>query len=403
MKKISAVRTISMVMLIIFAAGITPDQAISSEKITPPAKSQKKADEAVKDNKVKKAAPDPKKAEKEKKQKARDLANDKIALEKITTTLDYGIQKDRKEAINLVHLIKDETIRKKAMTKVISLIDKDSDIEIRKTAATVAGDLKAKEAVPALINALDDDSEDVQIAASYALKKLKAVESKGKMIELVKKQDLSENSNLTDSLIITLGEFKATELIKFAEDAIKDNKSSTMVRERFILFIGQTGSSAQKDFLINLYSDEEEDITIRSYAVKSIGSLKIKEAKDGVRKVVDEINTYSFKKRSKYYSLYMNSIATLVKLGDPDSVSLLMNSIRSNSSSVRLKAVNLIKEFDDQRTIDILKYKMKNDSSKAVRNAAKKALKDKGIDVEDKGSDSKKKEGSKETADDDKR
>ncbi len=403
MKKISAVRTISMVMLIIFAAGITPDHAISAEKITPPAKSQKKADEAVKDNKVKKAAPDPKKAEKEKKQKARDLANDKIALEKITTTLDYGIQKDRKEAINLVHLIKDETIRKKAMTKVISLIDKDSDIEIRKTAATVAGDLKAKEAVPALINALDDDSEDVQIAASYALKKLKAVESKGKMIELVKKQDLSENSNLTDSLIITLGEFKATELIKFAEDAIKDNKSSTMVRERFILFIGQTGSSAQKDFLINLYSDEEEDITIRSYAVKSIGSLKIKEAKDGVRKVVDEINTYSFKKRSKYYSLYMNSIATLVKLGDPDSVSLLMNSIRSNSSSVRLKAVNLIKEFDDQRTIDILKYKMKNDSSKAVRNAAKKALKDKGIDVEDKGSDSKKKEGSKETADDDKR
>jgi HEAT repeat protein len=56
-----------------------------------------------------------------------------------------------------------------------------------------------------------------------------------------------------------------------------------------------------------------------------------------------------------------------------------MNSLRSDNSDVRYKAILLIKDFNDERTIDILKYKMKNDPSAKVRNAARKALEDKGL------------------------
>jgi HEAT repeat protein len=75
----------------------------------------------------------------------------------------------------------------------------------------------------------------------------------------------------------------------------------------------------------------------------------------------------------------MQSVTTLVELGDTDSIPLLLNSIRSDNAEVRYKAVNLIKEFNDERTIDILKYKMKNDPSSKVRKAARKALEEKGI------------------------
>jgi HEAT repeat protein len=74
----------------------------------------------------------------------------------------------------------------------------------------------------------------------------------------------------------------------------------------------------------------------------------------------------------------MQSVTALVELGDTDSIPLLMNSIRSDNAEVRYKAVNLIKEFNDERTIDILKYKMKNDPSGKVRKAARKALEEKG-------------------------
>ena len=75
----------------------------------------------------------------------------------------------------------------------------------------------------------------------------------------------------------------------------------------------------------------------------------------------------------------MHSVAALVEMGDTDSIPLLMNSLRSDNAGVRFKAVNLIKEFNDERTIDILKYKMKNDPSKKVRKAARKALEEKGL------------------------
>ncbi|HPX92315.1 MAG TPA: HEAT repeat domain-containing protein [Spirochaetota bacterium] len=152
-----------------------------------------------------------------------------------------------------------------------------------------------------------------------------------------------------------------------------------MIRERLLLYIGKCGSAEQFNMLTEIYKDDEEEMSIRSYAVKSMGRLKIKEAIPVIKEVVKEIDSYSFNKRKRYYDLYMQSVTALVELGDESSVSLLMNSLRSDNSDVRYKAILLIKDFNDERTIDILKYKMKNDPSAKVRNAARKALEDKGL------------------------
>ncbi len=333
---------------------------------------------------------------KEDKEKARELANDKIKLEKITSTLKYGVQKDRKDALKLMNRINDKSLLDKALEQLPGVIDNDEDSEIKRTALTVAGDMKYKPAVPSIIRALDDSNEDVVISASYALRKMKAMEGKAKLIELLKKRSMKENSNVTDSFIVTLGDLEAKEILDFAIENINKPDTSKMTRERLVLFVGKTGSAAQKDFLLKLYNDEDEEMLIRSYAVKSIGSLKIIAAKDDVKKKIKEIKSYPFKKRGKYYQLFINSVATLVKLGDNESVPLLMDSLRSNDAGVRYKAISLIKEFDDERTIDILKYKMKNDPSEKVRRAAKKALIEKGIIDKDKSDkDDKEEEGDK--------
>ena len=83
----------------------------------------------------------------------------------------------------------------------------------------------------------------------------------------------------------------------------------------------------------------------------------------------------------------MHAVAALVALGDSDSVELLMNSLRSDNAAVRLNAVKLIKDFDDERTIDILKYKMEYDPNQRVKRAARKALEEKGLIEKDKDSD----------------
>ena len=330
---------------------------------------------------------DQKTAEPENKYTEADAKEDKLKVDRIENTLDYGMQKDRITAMNLIHTIKSEDMKKRVLRRVIKVIEQDSNLEAKKTAITITGDLKFREAIPALIKALNDDSEDIQIAACYALGKLEAHEAKNDVIEILKKRDLGIDSNLTDSLIILLSDLKSPDILDYAVTSIKDPKTGQMARERLMIYIGKTGSAAQKDFLIGILNDEDENMTIRSHAVKAIGALKIKEAAGDIKKLLKDIEEFPFKKKKNYYNLSMHAVAALVALGDSDSVELLMNSLRSDNASVRLNAVKLIKDFDDERTIDILKYKMKYDPNQRVKRAAKKALEEKGLIEKDKDSD----------------
>lgn len=337
-----------------------------------------KKTDAGKQDPLKQNSSDEKKTSQTKEQ-SKEQISEKQKADKISQTLDYGIQKDRKIAINMIREINDEQLKKSLLQKLASLVSNDADMEIRKNAVTALGDHSSIENSAAVINALDDENDDVRIAACYSIGKMKLAESKPKLIEILKKQDLANPSNFTDAVIIALGDLNSPEVIDFAIESLKNIKTSKMIRERFTLFIGKCGSPAQKDFLVSLYKDDEEDMTIRSYAAKSIAKLKIKEAAPDIKEVIKDIDSFSFSKKKRYYDLYMQSVTTLVELGDTDSIPLLLNSIRSDNAEVRYKAVNLIKEFNDERTIDILKYKMKNDPSSKVRKAARKALEEKGI------------------------
>lgn len=350
------------------ASGVsTEEKSTTSGNNTPDTSGKTGADSTKKNDSAKKDA------------RGAEVWDDNKKAEKIEATLEYGMQKDRKIAVQMINEIKDEQIKNRLLQKLESIIDNDSDIEVRKAAVTVLGDNKSLSAAPVLIKALDDPSEDIKIAACYAIGRVKADSAKQRLVEIYRKQDLKADSNLTDALIITLGELKAPDILDSAVTAGKDASTSRMIRERLIIYIGYTGSAAQKDFLVELYKDEEEEMLIRCYAIKSISKLKLKETTGDIKSVIKDIDSFPFNKKKKYYDLYMYSVTALVEMGDTDSISLLMNSLRSDNASVRLKAINLIKEFNDERTIDILKYKMKNDPSPKVRKASRKALEDKGI------------------------
>jgi HEAT repeat protein len=358
-------------------------ETINDKKITPVKTENPSAEDKNKPAVIdqKKAVTDTSKKEVEPKKESNkpEVWDDAKKAEKIESTLEYGMQKERKIAIIMINDIKDEQIKKKLIEKLVFIIGNDSDIEVRKAAVTAIGDHKSESAAPSLIKALDDEEDDIKIAACYAIGRIKAESAKTKLIELLQKQDLKKDSNLTDAIITTLYEIKSPDILELAVTSAKDNETSRMIRERFIIYIGNTGSAAQKDFLIELFKNDEEETGIRSYAIKSIAKLKIKEAAPEIKEMIKEIDSYSFTKKKKYYDIYMQAVAALVEMGDTDSIGLLMNSLRSDNTAVRLKAVNLIKDLNDERTIDILKYKMKNDPNARIRKVARKALEDKGL------------------------
>jgi HEAT repeat protein len=257
----------------------------------------------------------------------------------------------------------------------------ESDPEFLVKAINVMGEMKEKNAIAVLTEKLDHPEEEVRIAAAYALKSAGGASAKEKMIKKLKEQKLEFNSNFTDALLSALGEFNAREIIPLATEALSSNKTSRGNKENLMIFVGKIRAKEAKDVLIKLYTDDDEDLSIRALAVNALAKMELAEIAPRIKKVIETIESYDIKKRKKYYTLHLYSVAALARLGDADSVPKLIKALRSNNSEVRLKAVSLIKEFKDKRTIDILKYKLKYDQSPKVRAEAKKALEEQGVDV----------------------
>jgi len=294
----------------------------------------------------------------------------------ILETLDFGIQKDRIDAINRVQLIKNSGLRKKCTDRVIKMLEEETDSELCVKAISALSEMKVREALSVIMKKLKDVSEDVMVAAIYAIKDLNGIEAVDILIEKLKACDLAKNSNLTEALIIALGDMKAVKIIPFTTEALKNSRTTRINRENLVLFLGKLESKEPAGILTTIFNDEEEETTLRSYAVNSLAKLQITEAIQDIKKLIKAVDSYPFKKKKKYYTLYMYSVAALIRMGDNDSYPLLINALRSDNALVRLKAVKLIGELKDKRTIDILKYKIKYDPNSKVKKAAEDALKE---------------------------
>ncbi len=302
----------------------------------------------------------------------------------IEQTLEYGTQEERARATGSIQKIKDPAIRGRLAAKVISLMKDEDDPDLLIKAITVLGEMKETAALPLLMEKIDHRSEDVRTSAVYALKKINATAAKDRLSDRLKARKLDENNNLTTALIDTLGEFKAAEMVPFAKEALQSPKTHKAVKEELVLFLGKVPSGESKEALLKIYRDEAEDEMLRAYSASSLAKLGAKEASPDIKQVITAIDSLDAKKRKKYYNLYLYSVAALARLGDPDAVPKLINALRSNSAQVRLKAISLIKDFKDKRTIDILKYKMKYDQNPRVQKAAGKALEAMGVEIKDK-------------------
>ena len=312
-----------------------------------------------------------------------EYKREKEKAEWIERTINFGIHKSRKYALNNILTIKNKNIKSQLEDMLIRVIDKERDIGVKIRAISVAGELKLKRSSPVIQKSLDDESEDVRIAAAYALQKTGDKTLVQALAGRLKKLNHYKNSLYIEALIDTLGVFKAKELWKFAIDIINDEKTVKNLRELYIIFLGKVGENKSKNFLMKLLQDEDEEINIRSLAVRSLSNLGTGDITVHIEEIVKQIESYPYRKKKKYYNLYIYCIAAMARQGDQKAIPHLLHSLKSDNAVIRLKSIKLLKGLKDQRIIDILKYKLKNDQSTRVRKAARDALKELGIDIDE--------------------
>lgn len=335
---------------------------------------------------------------KEKERAARQLELDKKGSEFIKRTLKFGTQKERAQAIKDYKRIKDESLKKELLSIIIKNMKTEENTSVLLNSIHLCKDEKATSAIPAIAKALDHDDRDVKVAAVYTLREFKADSQKEKLVEELKKQDFTENSTYTEALLVTISDFGDLGLYDFIKEKIDDPETTEFHRTKLILFLGDSKTTAAKVFLLELMKDEDENATIRSYAVSSLSKLEDTTVTPDIKAIADEIEAYPFKKKQKYNSLYIHCITALVRLGDPSAYETLEASLKSNNATVRLRSIRLMKELGDKRSIDILRYKAQYDQNGKVQKAAKDALKEAfDIDLDAEKEKEKNKEDSKNT------
>ncbi len=362
---------------------VDSSQKKSTEKNTPSTTAESAKDE--KKDTGKKLQEQKKIADEKKKDISQDkhIEAEKKKTEWIKKTIQYGIQDDRIDAIKSILTLKDPSHKSEIIKLLDELMPQETNPEVKRTAITIVSELKSSTSLPWIIASLNDSSEEVKIAAVYAIDTLKATDAIPQLESILKVQKFTENSNFTEALIRTLGKLKATQLKDFAIERIKDTKTTDNLRQLCILFLGDLEDISSKDFLLGIVKDKEEDTIIRSYAAVALAKIGAKDTAGDLLEIIKEIDSYPVNKRKDYYSFSMYCTAALVKMGDSNAIPRLMEALRSNNPVVRLRAVELMKDVKDKRTIDILKYKMQYDPSPKVQKAAKEALKEMGESVDE--------------------
>lgn len=168
---------------------------------------------------------------------------------------------DEKLVERLLELLREENpgLRSQAMTilsklgilalKQVETYLKDNDRDVRIFAANILGTTGLREAFPALVEAIHDPEENVRYAIVEALGKIGEKKSIPLLLDILKDEWARYPA------VEALGLLKAQEAIPYL---LKIYEEDEWVRLVVIEAIGNTGDTAQIDFLINaLYTDNE--------------------------------------------------------------------------------------------------------------------------------------------------
>lgn len=116
-------------------------------------------------------------------------------------------------------------------------------------------------------------------------------------------------------------------------------------------------------------------IFLQSYIINSLGKMDYQPTKALLKDKIARIESYlSDDRKKKYLSIYLQSLAALVRLGDAEVNKTLIASLKDDSPGVRLRSARLLAELRSADAVPILTYRAMYDQNRKVRFEALKTL-----------------------------
>lgn len=320
-----------------------------------------------------------------KKAKKHSLTPEQLKKKKeiIEKVLKFGSNKERKEAMRELSHLSSEGLDE--LVKIVSdTLANDTDNGIKVSCLRTLAELEVKTESKNIIEAVKSKSDDVKDAAIHTIQKLKIEEASEELGSFLKNQDFTKSSTLVSATINTLSELESGKnSSEFLENKFRDKTTSLDLRSSIALYFGKIKDNKAESALLDVATDDSEDVTLRSYSVNSLGKMHSPRAVSELRTMLAKINESKSKtdiKKNSGLKLYV--ISALILLGDKDILKDLIVYAKDDDPAVRLRAIKQLGEVPDPNVIELVEYKAQRDPNRKVQELAKKIIeewKQKGV------------------------
>ena len=225
----------------------------------------------------------------------------------------------KQKIIEYFNKLKDPCLEDFAVTVILDPYDEKKNIVL--DCITYAGTVKTKEALPGLIDMVDNEESDYFSAALTCIGEVGGDKEAVYLSEYIDRDDLSDTQK--QSLMKVLGKLKALDTWDKIADIAQDDDQNSYVRMYAAEAIGAMQKQEGEDILIKLY--EEDDANLRLYVIKGI----------------------------KYFN-------------DSKSDALILQALRDSQYKVRLEAIDAAKEHDLKDSVPFLIYRCKDSNEENV-------------------------------------
>lgn len=207
-------------------------------------------------------------------------------------------------------------------------------------AAKTAGEQKIKEAVPLLLELLDDDNVQVRISAIVALKSF----SGKKIVEHMIRALADSSEWVRVHAVENIGSYKDRKHIELLSQFL-ENEESDKVRATLIKVLGEIGGAKVLP-IITLYL-KDANARVRANAVEAIerisGNTTI-DMREHIIPLLDDENN----------RVKANSVKALFRMGEQKALEVLKNMIRSKDDWMRASAAYVFGVIDYERSSEFL-------------------------------------------------
>jgi len=238
---------------------------------------------------------------------------------------------------------------------------KSEDWVERFIAAKTAGEKKVKEALPGLLEMLDDDNIQVRIAAVVSLKSF----NDKKIVENLIRALADSSEWVRVHAVEGICQFRDKKHIELLTKFL-ENEDSEKVRATLIKALGELGG-AKVIPILTLYL-KDPNARVRANAVEAIENIAGSSSaniKEHFIPLLDDENN----------RVKANTVKALFKMGESKAIEVLKNMIRSKDDWMRASAAYVFGVIEYEDSVKYLLNALDDDCWFVVKNAIKSLLK----------------------------